>query len=311
MHRRTDAIEKFQHDHSFGLDKRRSGERRTMVAIGITIVFMLVEVAAGIAYGSLALLADGLHMASHAAALSVTVIAYICIRRFAFDRRYSFGTGKIGSLAGFASAILLAGFAAIMAFESLRRFLSPVVIAYDQAIVVAAIGLLVNGISAVILGTSGEDRGAAHALHPPGKHHDHNLRAAYLHVMADALTSFLAIIALAAGKYYGLAWMDPVMGIVGAVLVARWSLDLLAQTARVLTDQEAPEAVQRAVREAIETSDDNRIADLHVWSIGPSTYSSIISVLTHDPKAPEHYKNLLPDNLGLAHVTVEVRACAR
>jgi cation diffusion facilitator family transporter len=305
MHTNLRSIEELGHDHGFGQDRRRAGERRTMLAIAVTGAFMLVEIAAGLAFGSMALLADGLHMASHVAALVIAVLAYVYTRRYAYDRRFSFGTGKIGSLAGFASAVLLVAFAAAMAFESTRRVFVPAAIAYDQAILVAVAGLLVNAFSALILGgLPSHERDEDHG------HHDHNLRAAYLHVLADAVTSVLAIVALAAGKFFGLAWMDPLMGIAGAILVSRWAYQLIRQTSRVLTDQEAPETIRNRVRAAIEGHADNRISDLHVWSVGPNAWSGIISVVTHEPQPPDHYKSLLPENLGLVHITVEVRRCS-
>jgi len=218
------------HDHSFGQDVRRPGESRTLIVIGITAAMMVVEIAAGIAFGSMALLADGLHMGSHAAALTVTAVAYVYARRHAGDPRYSFGTGKVNALGGFSSAVLLAMFALLMVWESVHRFLNPVEIHFDRAILVAVIGLVVNGASALVLGTGhGHGHGDHHADdhdhardHGPHGHshgHDHNLRAAYFHVLADALTSVLAIVALLAGKHLGLTWMDPAMGIVGAGLV--------------------------------------------------------------------------------------------
>ena len=280
---------------------------------------MVVEITAGILFGSMALLADGLHMASHAAALSITVIAYILARRLAHDRRFSFGSGKINALAGFTSAVLLVGFALLMAIESITRFFAPVLISFDQAIAVAVLGLIVNGISVFVLGGGGHGadhhHGASHhhdAGHRHAKHHghaDHNRRAAYLHVLADALTSVLAIGALLAGKFYGLIWMDPLMGIVGAILIARWSWSLLVQTSTILTDHEAPEDVRAAIQQSIEGHEDTAISDLHVWSIGPYIYSGIISLLSHEPKAPDFYKSLLPKDLGLVHVTVETHRC--
>lgn len=310
MHTDPQSLDQYGHDHGFGQDRRRAGERRTVIALGLTAIFMLVEIAAGLAYGSMALLADGLHMGSHAAALAIAVLAYVYARRYAYDRRFSFGTGKIGSLAGFASAVLLVAFAVVMAFESIHRFVVPVVIVFDQAILVAVAGLLVNAVSAVILGVSEphDHDGQEHDDH--GHHHDHNLRAAYLHVMADAVTSVLAIVALAAGKFYGLLWMDPLMGVVGALLIARWAWQLIGQTGRVLTDREAPDSIRDLVRTAIEDQADNRIADLHVWSIGPNVYSGIISIVTHDPRPPEHYKSLIPANLNVVHLTIEVRRCS-
>jgi len=313
MHTDADTAGRLGHDHSFGHQHRRAGERRTLAALVLTGAFMVVEIAAGLAYGSMALLADGLHMASHTSALGIAVVAYVYARRLAFDRRFSFGTGKFGSLAGFASAILLVLIGAAMLGESIHRLFVPVRIVFDQAIVVAVIGLAVNGASVVILGppraANGHEHGHEHDGNRHDHHHDHNLRAAYLHVLADALTSVLAIVALLAGKFYGLAWMDPLMGVIGAGLVGRWSWILLGQTSRVLTDHAAPEAVRGAVQAAIEAGDDNRVTDLHVWLIGPNMYCAIIAVMTHAPKPPEHYRALVPAGLGLVHVTVEVHRC--
>jgi cation diffusion facilitator family transporter len=213
----------------------------------------------------MALLADGLHMASHAAALGIAFLAYVAARRYATDERFSFGTGKLNSLAGFASAVLLLGFALIMVTESTTRFINPVAISYDQALLVAVLGLLVNGLSAWILAAMPHDHDHAHEHE---HHHDHNLRAAYLHVLADALTSILAIIALLAAKYYGANWMDPMMGIVGAVLVARWSYGLICDSARVLLDRQANASLIDALRASIEREASNRVTDLHCWSVG-------------------------------------------
>ncbi|MHB0972222.1 MAG: CDF family Co(II)/Ni(II) efflux transporter DmeF [Thermoanaerobaculia bacterium] len=299
----------WQHSHSFGQEHRRSGERRTVAVIVLTATMMVVEIAAGIAYGSMALLADGLHMASHAAALGITVAAYIFARRHAHDERFSFGTGKINALGGFTGAILLVVFAIIMAWESIQRLIEPVPIAFDQAIVVAVAGLLVNGLSAFILRDHeveeefhSHDGGGVHA-----HHHDHNLAAAYLHVAADALTSLLAIVALFAAKWFGTTWMDPLMGFVAAFLVTRWSVGLLRGTARVLLDLQAPDDVRRAIRECLE-EDGSRVGDLHVWSIGPQLYSVIATVASTAPHPPHRYRELLPRGLGIAHVTIEVYA---
>jgi cation diffusion facilitator family transporter len=221
MHK-TDA-ERWQHDHVFAQDRVRPGESRTLLVVAITATMMVVEIAAGLVYGSMALLADGLHMASHTAALGMAFLAYVIARRLAADERFSFGTGKLNSLAGFASAVLLLGFAVIMVTESTSRFISPVEISYDQALVVAVIGLIVNGLSAWIFAATPHEHHGHHG-HSHAHHHDHNLRAAYLHVLADALTSVLAIVALLAAKFYGLNWLDPFMGIVGAALVSRSAL---------------------------------------------------------------------------------------
>ncbi|HEY8519096.1 MAG TPA: CDF family Co(II)/Ni(II) efflux transporter DmeF [Gammaproteobacteria bacterium] len=315
-------LQRWQHDHSFGQHLKRPGETRTFIVIAITATMMAVEVAAGIVFGSMALLADGLHMASHAAALGINAFAYVYARRHAHDAAFCFGTGKINTLGGFTGAVLLAGFALIMALESVQRLVAPVAIAFDQAIAVAVLGLVVNGASVLILG---HDHGAGeghhhdhdhdhdhdHAAAPLLHHHhdDHNLVSAYLHVLADALTSLLAIFALLGAKYFGFWWMDPLMGVVGAVLVGRWSFGLLKSTSAVLLDRAAPPSITEAIRERIEARDDNRIADLHVWPVGPGMYSALLSVVTHAPKAPEHYKRLIPKHLPIVHVSVEVHAC--
>jgi cation diffusion facilitator family transporter len=273
---------------------------------------MVVEVAAGMAFGSMALLADGLHMASHATALGIAVFAYAYTRRFAADPRYSLGTGKVNALAGFTSAILLALFATGMAVESVERVIYPVAITFNQAIFVAVTGLLVNGVSVLILAVPHHHNGHDH--HHDHHHYghggsDHNLHGAYLHVLADSLTSLLAISALLVAKYFGAVWMDPAMGIVGAVMVARWAWDLLRNTSHVLLDKQAPEAVRNAVREAIEAHGGDRVADLHVWSIGPDIYAAGIALVSANPQQPAHYKGLIPQELGIVHVTVEVHPC--
>lgn len=301
-------INTHRHSHAFGQDQVRAGERRTMIVIAITSVTMLVEITAGIMFGSMALLADGLHMASHATALGITAFAYVYARRHAHDEKFSFGPGKVNALGGFTGAILLAVFALVMGWESLMRFLSPIEIAFNQAIFVAVLGLLVNGVSVFILGDAHDDHDDEE---DHDHHHDHNLRSAYLHVLADALTSVLAIFALLAAKYFHALWMDPLMGIVGAILVSRWSLGLLRVTANILLDRQGPETVQAKIREAIEASGEARISDLHLWSIGPNLYSVIIQVMTDDPKPPAYYKRLLPVNMKLAHVSVEVNAAQR
>jgi cation diffusion facilitator family transporter len=225
----------------------------------------------------------------------------------------------VNALGGFTGAVLLAIFAMIMAWESIDRIIYPVEIAFNQAIFVAVIGLIVNGASVFILGHHHDHQHERDGLHhhdhdrhedPGHEHHghDHNLKAAYLHVLADALTSLLAIFALLAAKYAGLMWMDPLMGIVGALLVSRWSLGLLRSTSAVLLDKQGPEHIRTRIRQSIE-HDGNRVADLHLWSIGPNIYGAIVSVVAHDPQSPEHYKELIPSNFGLAHVTVEVHQC--
>lgn len=307
MHR--DNLDRWQHEHTFGQEQRRPGERRTIVVIALTASMMVIEIAAGLAFGSMALLADGLHMASHAVALSVNAFAYVYARRHAHDTRFSFGTGKVNALGGFSGAVLLAIFALMMAWESLSRLIHPVEIVFNQAILVAVVGLLVNGISVFILGV--RDSTAAADSHTRGHRHDHNLRSAYLHVMADAVTSVLAIGALLAAKYLGFIWMDPAMGIVGAILVARWSYGLLGSTSRILLDRQGPEAIGRNIKESIEVDRDSKVADLHLWSIGPGIYAVVMTIVAHEPKSPNEYRSRLPTHLGLVHVSIETQRCAQ
>ena len=289
------------HEHHFGQSEPRAGEARTKIVVILTSMMMVVEVIAGLAFGSMALLADGLHMASHASALGLSLIAYVYARRHAHDERFTFGTGKVNALAGFASAIVLALFALLMAGESIHRFLAPVPIAFDEAIVVALLGLAVNGVSVLIL--RGRHEHGRHARHD----HDHNLRAAHLHVVADALTSLLAITALMAAKHFGAVWMDPAMGVVGGALVARWAWGLVKDSGAVLLDRQSPQEIVQAVRNAVESDGRLTVADLHVWSIGPGYKAAIVSVTATHECQIEEIEELIPDDLGIEHVTIEVR----
>lgn len=326
----TQSIEQWMHDHTFGQETKKAAERRTLIVIVITALTMTIEIAAGIAFRSMALLADGLHMGSHASALAVSACAYFYTRRHARDARFNFGTGKVNSLAAFASAVMLVLFALVMASKSIERFIFPVVIEFNQAIFVAVLGLVVNGACLVILGGHGqaddkadhhnrpfsEDRsdGQDRQGHPHSfahhEHKDHSLWAAYVHVLADALTSLAAIFALLGGKYLGQSWLDPLMGVVGAALVVVWSWRLLHSSAHVLLDMQAPREVSDRIRKAIETEGDNRISDLHVWSVGPGIYAAEIAVVSSEPLEADGYYSLLPRNLGVVHVTVETRRCA-
>jgi cation diffusion facilitator family transporter len=302
---RKDDLGTWRHEHVFGQDQRQAGERRTLMVVLLTAVMMVVEITAGLIYGSMALLADGLHMASHATALGIAVFAYVMARRLAADQRFSFGVGKINSLAGFASAVLLLGFAVVMATESVDRLISPVGISFDQALVVAVVGLGVNGFSAWLLASTPHNHGDE-KNHDHSHHHDHNLRGAYLHVLADALTSILAIVALLAGKFWGANWLDPAMGIVGAVLVANWSIGLIRQSSRVLLDWQADKDAVKALQDSIEHETTDRVTDLHLWSIGHGIFSAQITVVSDDPKSPSHYKSLIASKLKVVHVNVEV-----
>jgi len=309
MHR--DRLDKWRHDHAFAQDKRRPGESRTLIVIAVTALMMLVEILAGVKFGSMALLADGLHMASHVVALGITAFAYAYARRHARDREFSFGTGKVNALGCFTGAVLLAVFALYMGIESVSRLVNPVDIALNQAIVVAVLGLAVNGASVFILGADDHEHDHHEGDDHDHHHHDHNLKSAYLHVMADALTSLLAIVALLSAKYFSWIWMDPAMGVVGAVLVARWSYGLLGTTAAVLLDRQAPDQLQLAIRDAIEQDGDSRVTDLHVWSIGPGIYSAQIALVARDPAAPDEYRSRIPASSGLVHIAIEVHACPR
>lgn len=312
----TESPHPWQHSHTFGLDKYKPAEKYTLIVIWITAFTMIVEIVAGLIFGSMALLADGLHMGSHTLALGISAFAYSYARKHANDERFSFGTGKVYSLSGFSSAIILAFFAFFMVWESVQRFLSPVEIQFNQAILVAVIGLLVNLVSMLILQKPSEhSHDSHHHHHEEGHSHDHshhhhhhtdhNLKAAYLHVLADALTSLFAIFALLAGKYYGLIWMDPFMGVVGAIMVTRWAWGLVRDTSAILLDKQAPEELRNEIKSHLEQGTD-RVADLHVWPIGADLFSAIISIVTENPQSPEVFKAKLQKNKKLVHVTVEV-----
>lgn len=298
------------HSHVFLSASHDRHERRTWLVVVLTALMMVGEIAAGWAYGSMALLADGWHMATHAGALGIAGWAYRLARQRANDRTFSFGTGKVGDLAGFSSAIVLAVVALAVAWESVQRLLQPVHVAFDEAIAVATLGLVVNLVSAVVLGHGhdhehGHEHGHDHE-HSHAHEHDHNLRAAYLHVLADALTSILAIVALLAGRLRGWTWMDPAMGLVGAAVILRWSKGLLLDTARVLLDVDPDPRLTAELRACVET-DGDRVVDLHLWRVGPQHLAVIVSVATARGTTVEQVRARLPDRADLAHVTVEVR----
>ena len=299
-------LDRWQHNHRFNTDDGHA-ERNTRKVILLTLSMMVIEISAGYIFGSMALLADGWHMGTHAAALGITAFAYYFARKHAENPDYSFGTGKVGVLGGFGSAVVLAVIALLMGVESVQRLFSPVTIRFNEAIAVAFVGLAVNLISAWLL------RGQHHHSHDQGTghdhHHDHNLRAAYLHVLADALTSVLAIVALITGKAFGWVWMDPIMGIVGALIISRWSYGLLVDTSKVLLDRDVNVEAIKEIQSIVESDSDNRVTDLHVWRVGASHLSAIISIVTHYPKPPEHYKKLLDGQYKMAHLTVEVNPC--
>jgi cation diffusion facilitator family transporter len=290
-----------------------TAEKNTIIVMGMTATMMFVEIIMGIVSGSMALLADGIHMGSHTVALGISVIAYVFARNRARDERFSFGTGKVNALAGYTSAILLGVFALSMAWESIERLFNPVQIAFNQALLVAILGLIINGISVWILDgrrnhAQDEEHAAKHIGHTH-QHADHNLRSAYMHVLADAMTSILAIIALLSGKFLGFMWMDALMGLVGAVMVGRWSTALITSSGGILLDKRGPDHIRKPLMEAIESTNGNRISDLHIWGIGPDIFSAAISIVTEFPKNPDDYKNLIPNNLGIVHSTIEVHKC--
>lgn len=297
-------VGQWQHAHQFTGDTAHAEKSTTRVML-LTGVMMLAEIAAGTLFGSMALLADGWHMATHVAAFAITLFAYRYARSHAHDPRFTFGTGKVGPLGGFASAVALAVVALVMALESVMRMVEPREIRFTEAMAVAAVGLVVNLACGVLL------HGHRHHDHDGDGHHrhDHNLRAAYLHVVADALTSVLAIGALAAGKYFGWAWLDPVMGLVGAAVIGRWAWGLVCDTGHLLLDESADDRTRSAIRDAIEGVADNRIADLHVWSVGQGHYAVCLSLVTRLPYPPDHYKGLLRQIPNLSHLLVEVHRC--
>jgi cation diffusion facilitator family transporter len=283
-------------------------ERRTRQVMWLTLAMMVVEIAAGTVLGSMALLADGWHMSSHALALGVSAFAYYLARRHAHDPRFAFGTWKIEVLGGYTSAVFLLGVAAYMGIESVMRLLYPATIRFDEAIPVAILGLGVNLLSAWLL-AGGQDHGHAHGHghhdHGPA-HHDLNLRSAYLHVVADAATSVLAIIALAGGKYLGAHWLDPVMGIVGTVLVGRWAIGLLRDTGRVLLDAEMDAPVVQEVREVISSLRGTpQLRDLHVWRVGRGKYACIVHLAGTQEMQAAEVRQALAVHEELVHVTVE------
>jgi cation diffusion facilitator family transporter len=299
------TLNKWKHHHDF-LVESSHGEKRTWIATVITFFMMIAEIIGGIAFGSMALLADGWHMGTHVAAFGITIFAYRYAKKHAKSSKFSFGAGKVTVLGGFASAVALAVVALVMVIESLLRFIEPTTILFNQAIAVAVLGLIVNGVCAVILQVP-HTHHHEHE-HKIQDHHDHNLKAAYFHVLADALTSILAIIALFAAKYFNWIFMDPFMGIVGSIIITRWAYGLLKETGPILLDA-GDEKLSKKIINIIESDSDNRIVDLHIWPVGPNHMSSIISIVTHFPNPPEYYQKLLAEIKGLAHVTFEINEC--
>ena len=304
-------LHQWQHKHDFFVHAAQN-EKKTQRVMGLTAVTMVIEIVAGLAFGSMALLADGWHMGTHVAAFLITLFAYSYSRKNADNPDFSFGPGKINVLGGFASAVALAVVALVMAVESCGRFFSPVEIQYGQAMLVAGVGLLVNIACAFLLhGSHGHDHDHGHSQcdHDHHPHEDHNLKAAYFHVLADALTSVLAIVALLFGSLLGWWLLDPLMGIVGALVISRWAWGLLKESSAILLDAGVGKPERDKIRQAIESQADNRVTDLHVWKVGPNHLSAIVTLVTHYPRPVEEYRQLLASLEQLKHITIEVIQC--
>lgn len=300
----SSSAERWNHSHQFD-EGNPVAEGKTRYAVILTVVMMVAEIIGGYYYGSMALLADGWHMSTHALALGLSVGAYVLARRYARDNRFAFGTWKIEVLAGYTSALFLIAVALFMFYQSAERLIEPVTIHYNEAIIVALIGLFINLITAWLLGDNHHDHGHHHDHH--GHNHDLNLRSAYLHVLADAATSVLAIIALVAGKLWGASWLDPTMGIVGGILVSVWAAGLLRDTGRILLDAHMDDPVVEEVREVIVQVDpEAHIKDLHVWRVGKGKYSVILSLQSNNGMCPNDFREALSIHEELVHITVEI-----
>jgi cation diffusion facilitator family transporter len=303
------SLDQWTHDHVFLGAQHAHNERRTWFVVALTVVMMVGEITAGSIFGSMALLADGWHMATHAAALGIAALAYMFARQHARDSRFSFGTGKFGDLAAFSSAIILGLIAVQIAYESAYRLFYPVPIAFGEAIPVAVLGLAVNLASAWLLGDHhGHDHHDHDHAHGHHHHHDNNLRAAYVHVLADAATSVLAITALVIAMYSHWTWADPVVGIVGSLVIASWALGLIKASGSVLLDVSVDRDLEGVIRDRLETKGD-RVTDLHLWQIGPGHRAAVISMISDHPLPPATYKKRLKGLRDLCHVTVEIEQC--
>lgn len=313
----TEDLGRWTHEHTFDTASTHA-EKSTRAVVWITAAMMVLEITAGWWFNSMALLADGWHMSSHAIAIGLSAFAYAASRRYARDHRFAFGTWKIEVLGGFASAILLLGIALLMVVGSVERLATPQPIEYRDAIAVASLGLIVNVACALILGHAHHDHGHQHEhghAHSQGDrhHHDLNLRSAYVHVTADAATSVLAIGALAGGWLFGWSWLDPMMGIAGAILVASWAKGLIVETGKVLLDREMDHPVVKEIREVVETDPGEggpRITDLHVWRVGKNAYSCALTVVSHDPTlTADVIRCRLALHEEIVHSTIEVHVC--
>ena len=313
------SLDQWTHEHLFLGERHDRNARRTWFVVALTAIMMVGEITAGSYFGSMALLADGWHMGTHFAALGIAGAAYLFARQHACDARFSFGTGKFGDLAAFSSAIILGIVAVQIAYESVLRLLSPVPIAYGEAIAVASLGLCVNIVSAWLLRDShdhhhghvhdeDDDHVHEHDHHHDRHHRDNNFRAAYLHVLADAATSLLAIAALVIAMYSGWVWADPTVGIVGSIVIASWAYTLIRDAGSVLLDVSVDKKLERTIRARLEAGED-RVTDLHLWQVGPGHCAAVISLVSDAPLSPATYKERLHDLKALSHVTVEVERC--
>jgi len=315
MHR-TDHS-RFRKSHDFVPDFSKA-ERRTRIVIAITGVMMVVEIATGVLSHSMALLADGWHMSTHVIAFLITAVAYHFTRRLAANEQFSFGTGKVGVLGGFASAVVLSIVALLMAGESLHRMFVPLAIHFNEAIGIACLGLTVNLVCALLLKVDPHHHAhpvatASGAASDHGSHshqHDLNLRSAYLHVLADAFTSCLAIVALTSGKFFGWAWLDPVVGVIGSGVVFSWAYSLLRDTSGILLDRTpATSDLPAEIRRAVESDGDSIVTDLHVWQVGAGKFAAMVSVCAHQLRSSDFYRQLLREHHELVHVTIETQHC--
>ncbi|MCE9687265.1 CDF family Co(II)/Ni(II) efflux transporter DmeF [Shewanella sp. AS16] len=312
------SVKKWQHQHNFSTVNLK-GERNTRYVLYLTLITMLAEITAGTLYGSMALLADGWHMGTHAAAFMITLFTYTYAKKHADNPEFAFGTGKVSVLGGYTSAIALGLVALVMAIESCMRLVNPTQIQFNQAILVAIIGLTVNVLSVFLLKDHhshdhGHDHGHGHSDHhghghSHEHHHDHNLRAAYFHVLADALTSVLAIAALLLGKYLGLNWLDPVMGIVGALIIGRWAWGLIRQTSPTLLDASIDEQYRQQMINSIEEVADHQVADIHVWRVSADHFAAMISIVAHQPRDIEYFRVRLARFDRISHLTLEINTC--
>lgn len=305
----TKDISSYEHSHIFSLTEGNT-ERRTLWVVLLTFAMMFVEIFAGWIYHSMALLADGWHMSTHALALTISLLAFIFARRHASDRSYTFGTWKLEVLGGFTSGIILGFVGLFMGYVSIVRLFQPLEIRYNEAILIAVIGLVVNLLSMLLLNVNNKSHHHEHDDH--GHHHEHenlNLKAAYIHVLADAMTSVFAIVALLGGKFMGWSFLDPIMGIAGAFLVIRWTYFLLRETGVILLDKEVGKSVSEEIKKIIESDSDTRISDLHVWKVGMNKYACIVSIVASNPRELKHYRDILSAHSEIVHLTVEISKC--